>query len=153
MTHMFKTKSINKWFISMNNNTRQLPCGKSREWCCALCPMTKNCESYKKVESHIDNLDLYLHFNVWMVCLGQSIPEMSIFEKESNFDKFNSKLNTGFFHRKKIMSSPHPILFPFLFNWSHSLLMGKVFCFFSREKLMSMKKGRSTSSVWPRRMF
>ena len=48
---------------------------------CVLCPVTKKTmKAEAKVESHVENFDLYLHFKVWMVCLGQRMPEMSTFE-------------------------------------------------------------------------
>ena len=67
------------WMIII---TRQFSAGKSREWAVRFAPWQKNYKSYKRVKSHIENLDFYLHFKVWMVCLGQSMPEMSTFEKQ-----------------------------------------------------------------------
>ena len=57
------------------NQPRQFPAGKSQEWAVRFAPWRKNYESYKKVESHVDNLDFYLHFKVWMVLLGECMPE------------------------------------------------------------------------------
>ena len=46
---------------------------------CSLPRGEKTPKAKAKIESHVDNLDFYLQFRVWMVCLGPSMPEMPLF--------------------------------------------------------------------------